>query len=902
MSCARALAELLAPEASRRRRQLEQLTAEEAGQVAMGFALRRVLAADPDATVRAAAATALGRAARACPEAGHFRQLEAEGPARWLVGALREVSPMVREAAVRALAQWRAEAAAPALAERSREDEIWWVRRAAVYALGVLGGELALDAVRAAVADPFWRVRHAAVQVLAAHGRRAPEQRAQLLAEVPKDSAAYLRALWGPALVEGEPAEPPASRLPVELLDRDPAVVTARLGKLAPEQLDAVALVELLSDPHESLRELAAARVAASEDPRAWAAALRWLEEPRLPHVAATVTALLDGLGAPARALAAEVLASVEPGVERTLRPGAARWAIGYAVATRDHELAPAALRCAAATGLWLEALPLLDAESLGHLLDEPRRALALAAATELVRRPLEVRAALLAERAPHGDAEVAARLAQAAPSLDSPHVAAALASAEPLPRAVALARLGAAGALAPEQIAAALAEQDPMLRESVLSAAPAATLAAHLPGERDPWVRRALARRLATMRSLGAAEVAALAADPDEWLRALAVPLATAPLAALASDPSPMVQAALVERLAATSDGELEALLGAPSPTLAAWRAAAELAPEAADSAPATRARRAPVAAAEVPHASLGASGVRTARLVVSGAFELRPGSYHVAREAGVDTFFWEPSYGGLTRFLRGQRAGAQVVTGTYHAEAAAIRADVDRALRRLRRDTLDVFLLFWARSPARLESEAFEELARLRQAGKVRAIGFSTHDRALAGAALTSHPWDVVMTRHSAAHPGLEDELLPLARARGVGVLTFSALCYGRMVAGPGAPSAADCYRYSLAQPGVSACLSAPRRHRELLENLEVVARPELSEASMAALRQHGAGVRIENQRFGELIRRPTRDAAAAAMAMLETELAPEHDGRAPGTPRVPPAHAARLRRGRW
>lgn len=805
---------------------------------------------------------------------------------------------MVREAAVRGLAQWRAEAAAPALAERSREDEIWWVRRAAVYALGVLGGELALDAVRAAVADPFWRVRHAAVQVLAAHGRRAPEQRAQLLAEVPEGSAAYLRALWGPALVEGELAPPPPSRLPAELRDRDPAVVTARLGKLAPEQLDAVALVELLSDPHEALRELAAARVAASGDPLAWAAALRWLEEPRLPHVAATVTALLDGLGAPARALAAEVLA----GAAHTLRPGAVRWAIGYAVATRDHELAPAALRCAAVTGQWLEALPLLDAESLGRLLDEPRRAFALAAATELVRRPLEVRAALLAELAPHGDAEVAARLAQAAPSLDSPHVAAALASAEPLPRAVALARLAAAGALAPAQIAAALAEPDPMLREAVLAAAPVAMLAAHLPGEEDPWVRRALARRLAAMRSLGAAEIAALAADPDEWLRALAVPLAAAPLAALASDPSPMVQAALVERLAATSDGELEALLGAPSPTLAAWRAAAELAPEAADSAPATRARRAPVAAAEVPHASLGASGVRTARLVVSGAFELRPGSYHVAREAGVDTFFWEPTYGGLTRFLRGQRAGAQVVTGTYHAEAAAIRADVDSALRRLRRDTLDVFLLFWARSPARLEAEAFEELARLRRAGKVRAIGFSTHDRALAGAALTSHPWDVVMTRHSAAHPGLEDELLPLARARGVGVLTFSALCYGRMVAGPNAPSAADCYRYSLAQPGVSACLSAPRRHRELLENLEVVARPELSEVSMAALRQHGAGVRIENQRFGELIRRPTRDAAAAAMAMLETELAPEHEGRAPGTPRVPPAQAARLRRGRW
>lgn len=895
-----ALAELLAPEAWRRRRQLEQLAAASPEEGATGFALRRVLAADEDATVRAAAAAALGRVTRAWPSSG---PLAAEGPARWLTGALRDVSPMVREAAVRALAQLRAEAAA-ALAERSREDEIWWVRRAAVYALGVLGGELALEAVRAAVADPFWRVRHAAVQVLAAHGRRAPAQRDQLLAEVPDDSAAYVRALWGPALVEGEPPAAVPSRLPAELRDRDPAVVTARLGRRAPEQLDAVALVELLCDPHEPLRTLAATRLVQAGQAEAWAAALRWLEEPRLPHVAATVTELLDGLGAAARALAADVLlgASRDAAGTRAPRPGAVRWALGYVVATRDAELAPAAVRCAAATGQWLEVLPLLDADALGRLLDEPGRALALAAATELVRRPAAVRAALLAARPPHHDAEVAARLAQAAPQLDSPHLVAALAAVEPLPRAVALARLAAAGALSPEQLSDALADRDPMVREAVLGAAAPAQLAAHLPAERDPWVRRALARRLRAARALGAAELAQLAADPDEWLRALAVPLVTESVAALASDPSPMVQAALVERLAASSDAELEALLGAASPALAAWRAAAEPTPTAAASPPAVRARRAASPAAEVPRVPLGASGVRTSRLVISGAFELRPGSYRVALEAGVDTFFWEPTYGGLTRLLRARR-GAQVITGSYHAEAAALRADVERALRRLRRDSLDVFLLFWARSSARLDAEAFAELASLRREGKLRAIGFSTHDRALAGAALASHPWDVVMTRHSAAHPGIEDELLPQARARGVGVLTFSALCYGRMVAGPGAPSAADCYRYSLTQPGVSACLSAPRRHRELLENLQVVAHPELAAESVAALRQHGAGVRIENQRFGELIRKPTRDAAAAAMAMLETELGPERESRSAGTaPRLPPTHAASLRRGRW
>jgi hypothetical protein len=117
--------------------------------------------------------------------------------------------------------------------------------------------------------------------------------------------------------------------------------------------------------------------------------------------------------------------------------------------------------------------------------------------------------------------------------------------------------------------------------------------------------------------------------------------------------------------------------------------------------------------------------------------------------------------------------------------------------------------------------------------------------------------------------------------------------------MVSGPNAPSPADCYRYSLSQPGVTACISAPRRHRELIENLEVLQQPTLDAASQAALRRHGEGVRLENQRFGSLIRPPTRDAAAAAMALLEAEL-PPNDAEA-ASPQAPPSQAAESRRRR-
>ncbi|HWU88234.1 MAG TPA: aldo/keto reductase, partial [Kofleriaceae bacterium] len=300
------------------------------------------------------------------------------------------------------------------------------------------------------------------------------------------------------------------------------------------------------------------------------------------------------------------------------------------------------------------------------------------------------------------------------------------------------------------------------------------------------------------------------------------------------------------------------------------------------------------------------GRAGFDVAPLAVSGAYDLSPRTLRAAEDAGVDLYFWEPGYDALGRFLRARerRGRARVITGSYHADARSIRLDVDRALRVLRRETLDAFLLFWTRSPARVDPAAFAILDELRRAGKVRAIGFSTHHRALAREAIQASPWDVVMIRHSAAHPGIEHELLPTARELGTAVVTFSALTYGRMISGLDAPSPADCYRYSLSQPGVTACISAPRRRDELVENLAVLDAPHLPPARLAALREHGAHVHAESQRFNALVRQPTRDAAAAARELLAAELLPSDAiAAASPPPRLPhpgPSRRSRARLG--
>ena len=279
-----------------------------------------------------------------------------------------------------------------------------------------------------------------------------------------------------------------------------------------------------------------------------------------------------------------------------------------------------------------------------------------------------------------------------------------------------------------------------------------------------------------------------------------------------------------------------------------------------------------------------LGNTGLRVSPLVLSGANGLSAASLAEAHEAGVNAFFWETEYLQLTRFLRSlrsQREELVLAAGSYHSGPAAIRRDVESALRQLRTSWLDVFLLFWVRSPERLSGEDFETLEKLRAEGKLRAFGFSTHLRDVATEAIRSRPWPVVMTRHSAAYRGAESAFLSEALVRGTGVLTFTATCYGRLLQpAPGMPAdavlptAVDCYRYSLSQPGVSACLSAPRSHRELVQNLEVLARPTMVPEALEAMRAHGARVRARAQQFNALIRQAPGGTRDTFLALLEEE----------------------------
>ena len=253
-----------------------------------------------------------------------------------------------------------------------------------------------------------------------------------------------------------------------------------------------------------------------------------------------------------------------------------------------------------------------------------------------------------------------------------------------------------------------------------------------------------------------------------------------------------------------------------------------------------------------------LGAGGPVVSPLGVSGHYGLPVEGYTRAAEQGVNLFFWEPNYATLTQFVTrlspSDRRGIHLLAGTFEADPAKIRKDVERALRNLKLERLSVFLIFWTQSWQRVTPDVREALEKLKADGLVQVFGLSTHNRGIARDAILDG-WNPVMVRHSAAHRKAETDVFPHAIERGTSILTFNNTCYGRLLDPSFRPS--DCFRYTLNTPGVSACFTAPSTLEYLEENLDALRNPELPDDVREKLLKRGEWMYREDTVFRKTVR---------------------------------------------
>lgn len=119
------------------------------------------------------------------------------------------------------------------------------------------------------------------------------------------------------------------------------------------------------------------------------------------------------------------------------------------------------------------------------------------------------------------------------------------------------------------------------------------------------------------------------------------------------------------------------------------------------------------------------------------------------------------------------------------HNATRQGVIAACERSLRRLKTDYLDLYLLHWPGSVPLAETlAAFQQL---KQAGKIREYGVSNFDTAEMEAARALAGGEAIATDqvlYNLMRRGIEWDLLPWCRQRGMPIMAYSPLEQGRLL----------------------------------------------------------------------------------------------------------------------
>jgi myo-inositol catabolism protein IolS len=166
---------------------------------------------------------------------------------------------------------------------------------------------------------------------------------------------------------------------------------------------------------------------------------------------------------------------------------------------------------------------------------------------------------------------------------------------------------------------------------------------------------------------------------------------------------------------------------------------------------------------------------------------------TFEAALDAGITTFDTAEDYGGghseriLARALGHRRDEIVLATKVSwdHLRRDQIVEACERSLRNLGTDVIDLYQIHWPAGTFGSErvplAESMEALVRLRDEGKIRAIGVSNFDLAQLRQACALGPVETLQPPYSLLWRHAERELLPFCRAHGIAVLAYSPLAQG-------------------------------------------------------------------------------------------------------------------------
>lgn len=120
-----------------------------------------------------------------------------------------------------------------------------------------------------------------------------------------------------------------------------------------------------------------------------------------------------------------------------------------------------------------------------------------------------------------------------------------------------------------------------------------------------------------------------------------------------------------------------------------------------------------------------------------------------------------------------------------TQSLKAKSIRRECEASLSRLKLDVIDLYQLHWPMPEEDIE-EGWTEMARLKQAGKVRHIGVSNFNVEQMKRAQKIAPISSLQPPYSILRRDVEAEILPYAQQNNIGVIVYSPMQAG-LLSGP-------------------------------------------------------------------------------------------------------------------
>jgi len=216
-------------------------------------------------------------------------------------------------------------------------------------------------------------------------------------------------------------------------------------------------------------------------------------------------------------------------------------------------------------------------------------------------------------------------------------------------------------------------------------------------------------------------------------------------------------------------------------------------------------------------------------------------------AHDGGINFFFFygpagqKPFITALAALNRKYRDDVIIATGSEARTAKALLTARQKAVAALNTERIDVFFVEYVNpldSPETIFGGGgiLDQLQQWKTSGWIRYAGATTHNRPLARQLAQDPRVDVLMHRYNMAHRKAREEVFPFAFQSETPIVAFTATRWGTLLKPPAdwtgkTPTAADCYRYCLAQKAVHVVLSAPKSLSELDANLQLLDLPPMT-----------------------------------------------------------------------